>query len=91
MREADIQRKIIKYLEGRGAYVVRVMKASKAGVHDLVVCWGGQFITLEVKAPGGRVSELQEYHIYLVEKAGGKSFVVKSVQDVEAALLTLKI
>jgi len=33
--EQDIQRKIIKYLEAKGAYVVKVISASKSGVPDI--------------------------------------------------------
>lgn len=86
MKESAIQSKIIKFLEKKGAYVIRIIKASKAGVHDLAVCFRGKFVTFEVKAERGVVSELQWHHKDKVEGAGGHAFVVHSVAETQQAL-----
>ena len=49
--EKVIQSKIKSYLETRGAYVVKVIQASKSGVPDLLVCYKRLFIGIEVKRP----------------------------------------
>jgi len=73
MKEQDIQKKFIRYIEDQGGYVVKVITASKAGVPDLLVCLEGKFIGIEVKTPvtKGNASKLQEYNIALIEQAGG--------------------
>lgn len=89
MLESAIQTKIIKYLEGQGAYVARVITAGKAGTADLLVSYRGHFIAVEVKTPKGRVAPLQEYHQGLVKKAGGISIIARSVDDVKLLLTSL--
>lgn len=86
MLESALQRKIIKYLESRGAYVARVISAGKAGTADLLVCYRGRFIAVEVKTEKGIVSPLQEHHQGLVIKAGGISIIARSVEDVKLLL-----
>ena len=86
MKESLLQGKIIKHLQGRGAYVVKVITASKAGVPDLLVCYKGKFIAIEVKAPGklNNTSELQKYNLDLVKASGGISLVVDNFVDMIA-------
>ena len=82
MREQTIQSKIIKYLEGEGAYVVKVTSANKAGVPDVLACLKGKFIGVEVKNVTGRPTELQLYNIRRIISAGGIAGVCRSVADV---------
>ena len=88
MKEQDIQKKIINYLEDIGAYVVKVVSATKAGVPDLLVCYEGKFIAIEVKTPETRsnVSALQSYNLSKIENAGGYSLVAWSVEQVKEFL-----
>lgn len=83
--EQDIQRKIIKYLESIGAYVVKVVSASKAGVPDILCCYNGKFIGIEVKKPEAKntVSELQKYNLAKIEACGGLSLVAWDLQIVK--------
>lgn len=85
-KEQDIQRAIGKEVEKRGGYVVKVIQAAKAGVPDLLCCYRGQFVAMEVKTPSGRVSRLQEYNIEKILRAGGYGGVVRSVDDARALL-----
>ena len=88
MKEQDIQKKIIAYLEELGAYVVKVVSATKAGVPDLLVCYEGKFIAIEVKTPETRnnVSALQSYNLSKIENASGYSLVAWSVEMVKEFL-----
>jgi len=90
--ESGVQSKIIKWLESEGHYVARIIKASKAGTPDLLVCLkgSGRFVALEVKRPkGGVVSPLQKHHIGKIQEAGGIAAVVRSVEDVKETLASL--
>jgi Holliday junction resolvase len=87
MLERSVQTKIIKKLEARGAYVVKIIQANKAGVSDILACYEGKFFAIEVKRPsGGVVSKLQKYHLEKVRKAGGIGLVARSWEDVERVL-----
>lgn len=84
MSESKIQKEIIDYLEDKGHYVIKIIRANKSGVSDLAVCYNGKFIAIECKATGKKknVTELQKFHLDLVRRSGGKAFVADSVWDV---------
>jgi Holliday junction resolvase len=86
MRESAIQRAVIVALEVRGAYVVRVVTAGRAGTPDLLACYRGRFYALEVKSAAGRVTALQRHELDRAALAGGTATVVRSVADALAAL-----
>lgn len=88
MSEQQIQRDIIKLIEARGGYVVKVVSASRSGVPDLLVCWEGNFIGIEVKMPTTRtnVSKLQQYNLSKIIDSGGRSAVVWSPEQVDELL-----
>ncbi|RLA69421.1 MAG: VRR-NUC domain-containing protein [Epsilonproteobacteria bacterium] len=78
MTEAAIQKKIINMLEKEyGAYVVKVIVASKSGVPDILCSIDGTFVGIEVKRPESKsnVSKLQEYNLSKIEESLGKSMV----------------
>jgi hypothetical protein len=92
MNEQSTQSSIIKYLEKEGHYVSKIIRSSKAGTPDLLVCLkgSGRFVALEVKRPkGGVVSPLQKHHIGKIQEAGGIAAVVRSVDDVKETLASL--
>lgn len=86
MKESDIQRKIIRYIDSIGGYCLKVIQASKAGVPDVVACVDGRFFGIEVKMPKGRVSQLQEYNLKKINESGGVGVVARSVEDVKDAV-----
>jgi len=89
VKEQDYQKKIVKYLESHGAYVVKVITASKKGVSDILCCYKGRFISIEVKTPTtmNNTSELQKYNLAKVKEASGLSLVACSIEEVEPYLL----
>ena len=91
MREAAIQKAILNLLKTNGCYAVKVIQASKAGVPDIIACYKGRFIAIEVKTPKTKnnVSELQRYNIELIDKAGGKAIVAWDISGVEKFLKEL--
>ncbi len=83
MKESQIQTKIIKYLNGIGAYSIKTITTNRNGCPDVICCLNGRFIALEVKADKGIVSQLQEHNIKLIRNSGGVAEVVRSVDDVK--------
>jgi hypothetical protein len=85
MREKNIENKIKTYLKSIGAYCVKYHgnKFSQVGVADLLVCYKGRFLAIEIKNEIGKTSPLQDANILMVKKAGGISFVARSVEEVK--------
>ena len=52
------------------------------GIADILGCWKGRLIAIEVKTPRGKLSEKQEQFLMEVNAAGGLGFVARSVEDV---------
>ena len=52
------------------------------GVSDILGCYKGRFLAIEVKTPGGRTSPEQERFLANVNDAGGIAFVAHSIYDV---------
>lgn len=86
MTESQLQGKFIKYLEGRGHYVVKTIRVNKKGVPDLLICTNlGEFVGIEVKRCGFKQNTtlLQQYQIQEINKAGGRAFVADSIEDLK--------
>ena len=55
-----------------------------AGFPDLVCCWHGRFVGIEVKTPTGRQQPSQKLFQAELEAAGGTYILARSLADVEA-------
>ena len=86
--EQTIQHEILQYLNSLhpDVYVVKVILANKRGVPDLLCCYRGKFIGLEIKQPGGKLSPIQIFEGQLIERAGGKWYRIESLDDVKSVL-----
>lgn len=71
------------YKRGR---VVGYMKNDKRGSPDIVGCYKGQFIGIEVKTETGRLSPFQKEAQLRIEKAGGRYIVARSSDDIVSEL-----
>lgn len=49
---------------------------TKKGIPDILACVNGYFLAIEVKAPNGRPSELQKYHIGKITESNGCAVVL---------------
>lgn len=77
--EKQFENKIKKILKDRGAWFLKTFSngVQRAGVPDLIVCYKGTFMGIEVKAEKGVISPLQFRELDKIRKAGGVAFVVK--------------
>ena len=75
--EQAIQSDILKYLKSVGAYPIKVSAATKAGIPDIICCYKGRFIAIEVKRPEAKtnVSPLQVANITMIINAQGEAIV----------------
>ena len=90
MKESAVQKKIIDYLHSIGAWTVKTIQCNKAGVPDILCCYKGRFVALEVKrdvyAKMNETSELQQRTIKQIIAAGGVAGVVTCVTEVKELL-----
>lgn len=70
--------------EGGGFTMRRLPKFTPRGLPDIIVVAGGAFIALEVKNATGRQSPDQKIIESDIKKHGGKYYVVRSIEDVQA-------
>lgn len=73
--ESKIQSKVIKELEGKGYFVVKLIKTNKNGIPDLLCMKLNDVFFIEVKAEGGKLSEIQKYRIKELDTFGIKTII----------------
>ncbi len=57
-----------------------------AGILDLILCYRGRYLEVELKTEGSKATKLQEQTIRDVWRAGGRAGVVRSVEELERFL-----
>lgn len=86
--EGDLKRRLRKYLETSGIFYMSVGEGaySTPGIPDIILVIDGIFVGFEVKTYGGSQRPLQRQFQERLESAGGRYFIIRSMQDAEAAL-----
>lgn len=72
--EKNFENRIKKFLKDKGAYYVKYWGGgtfTKAGVPDILACFNGRFLAVEVKASNGKPSALQIAHLKQIDERGG--------------------
>lgn len=69
-QETSLTKKIEKWWEQKGTYVLKFHgnNFSQQGVSDLIMCYKGRFIALEVKVKDNKPTPLQLEHIRRVNE-----------------------
>lgn len=81
--ESDIQDKIVKILSGDGWIVLKSISNNKSGFPDLQCIKYGRCVFIEVKQPGKKLSQLQEFRAAQLKEHGFEHHVFTSVNDVD--------
>ena len=68
MGEIQYQSKVIKALEAKGYYVLRLVSTNKNGIPDLVALKKGEIWFIEVKGTNGKISKLQYFREKEIKK-----------------------
>lgn len=86
MREKAIETAIKTYLFKIGAYYIKIHGSNfqEPGIPDIIACYKGYFLGIEVKAPGklSNQSEQQKIHQRNIEKSEGIYLLTDSLDDV---------
>jgi hypothetical protein len=97
LSERDITAQILDYLRLRGGWVFKVHGhlGQMPGVADLLCCFRGRFLAIEIKIrqPLNTKRQIERFlhpaqrrQLEAIVRAGGKALVVTDVADVMAAL-----
>lgn len=85
--EAKVKAKVKAWLTARGIWHCTPIGSQfgSAGVPDVLCCWEGRFLGIEVKAPGkrGNTSDLQRRQLAGITASGGIAVVVDDVSQLE--------
>lgn len=76
--EKNFERHVKMFLQSRGAWFVKFFANAYTprGIPDILCCVNGYFVGIETKAPDGKPSELQIFHVRKIRAAGGFAFVL---------------
>lgn len=76
--EKSFENKVKQYLTEEGCYFIKTHgdRFSKVGTPDLLVNCNGFFLGVELKAPKGKPTDLQLYHIRCINESGGIGIVL---------------
>ncbi|MCI0657914.1 MAG: VRR-NUC domain-containing protein [Acidobacteria bacterium] len=78
MKERDLQDSVLSRLRLLGGWWVKTQATVRGGrgTPDILGCWHGRFVAIEMKAPGKKARPLQRYVLEWIRDSGGLAFVV---------------
>lgn len=91
--EGKVKAKVKAWLKARSIWHCTPIGSQfgSSGVPDVLCCWGGRFVGIEVKAPGKRnnTSDLQKRQLKAIADSGGIALVIDDINQLEAELNAL--
>lgn len=70
--ETAFKEKVLKDLRAEGAWPEKIQQVSKRGTPDILCCWNGRFVALELKRDEkAKVAKLQLVKLEDIREAGG--------------------
>jgi len=91
--EARILREILAYLRNHNGRWVKVHGGDnpfqEVGIPDILGCYRGRAVAIEVKTPAGKLSVKQERFLDSWREAGGYTLVATTVVEVQRLIETI--
>ena len=91
--EGKVKARVKAWLQARGIWNCTPIGSQfgNAGVPDILCCWDGKFLGIEVKAPGkrGNTTDMQDRQLAGIRASGGTAIVVDDVSQLESLLCHL--
>lgn len=80
--EKRFENKIKRYLDSKGIWYVKFFANAftRSGIPDILCCVNGKFVSIEVKAETGRLSDLQMIEMERICKSGGIALCIRPSQ-----------
>lgn len=90
--ETKLKNQVIKYLKTlEGCWYYKSSDRFTSGIPDLLICFRGHFVALELKAPKGKVSKLQSHTLAAIGDAKGSTSVCKTLLEVKTLFEELSL
>lgn len=86
MRESALQRRVMLILRSNGIYCRKIHDSYTAGLPDILCIIKGQAVFFELKSDRGQLSKIQVVEMGKITSAGGKFFLIKTVEELKDAL-----
>lgn len=79
MTEKQFENQVKKWLKEHGAWFLKTWGGGyqRSGIPDLLICWKGKFIGIELKTDIGKPSPLQIHELKSIEEAGGIALILR--------------
>lgn len=86
--EKTFQNEVIKYLKKHKIWHYRSQMGNMSGLPDIIACYEGIFVGIELKRPDGkgRATQQQLLTIDQIFNAGGIAGVIESIDQLEKLL-----
>ena len=89
MREReDIQPAVMRYLKRKGGLWEKNkdVAGKTSGRPDIVGCYRGRYVAIELKRPGAKPRKIQKAYLRLIELAGGITIVASEIEPIAEVL-----
>ena len=77
---------VFKFYAGGLKFDGTFRKQNNNGVSDILGCFRGKFLAIEVKVPGNEATDIQKQFLQNIIDSGGIAFVAHSLDEVFRAL-----
>lgn len=91
MKESNFQKLVLDFLKEREIYALNIHGGpfQERGISDILMCYEGKFIALELKANNNRPSEIQQFHLEEINKNKGVGLIFNYNKEWKKDLQTL--
>lgn len=81
--ETKLSNQVLPRLRAEGGWWVKIHGGpfQAAGIPDILGCWRGRFIAIELKTPEGGPSELQKRAMDTIHICGGRTGLATTVDE----------
>lgn len=91
-RENVLKTNIMDYLDTLGIWNIKMHGSNYIrNAPDLLCCYNGMFIAIEVKNPGEKETAAQAAELAKIRAAGGYAAVVHSMEELKALLAVVRM
>lgn len=79
--ESQLKDRVLKALEKHGGYWFKTHgdRFTGRGIPDIVGCYKGHFVGIELKDPGKVPTDIQAYNLTKIHEAGGRQGAAETV------------
>jgi uncharacterized protein YfiM (DUF2279 family) len=89
-QEKELKKDVVNEIYRRGGWLFEQPMSKRTrgrpGVPDIIACYRGLFLAVELKAAGGTMTQEQGQEAVAIRKASGRFVLAYSLADVTAAL-----